>query len=186
MTRRWQAIARRVVSQKAHRLCFALHFIIVSIRAMQRCWLCMALSAALSLGWTPPAHRYAATRRKAALRARQPPAEEQTADRRAWLGALLPVGVGLAAQAPLIALIARPPDESARDKTLSSWCNSDYCTLLGGGAGHAVRAATRLEFLGKRRGAAVSKLDETTASPPILLKIGQDHLSASARRFSRK
>ena len=29
---------------------------------------------------------------------------------------------------------AAPPDATARDEMLSSWCAADYCTLLGGGA----------------------------------------------------
>ena len=64
-----------------------------------------------------------------------PPAP--SASRRSWLALLFPIGVGAAAQAPLIALIAKPPDEAARDGMLSSWCTADYCTLLGGGAGYA-------------------------------------------------
>ena len=49
----------------------------------------------------------------------------------------VPLGVGTATQAPLIALIANPPDESTRTAMLESWCAADYCTLLGGGAGYS-------------------------------------------------
>ena len=54
---------------------------------------------------------------------------------------LFPVGVGLASQAPLLGLIANPPDATARDEMLSSWCAADYCTLLGGGAGYGGASA---------------------------------------------
>ena len=57
--------------------------------------------------------------------------------KRQLLGLLVPLGVGAATQAPLIALIANPPDESTRTAMLESWCAADYCTLLGGGAGYS-------------------------------------------------
>ena len=68
--------------------------------------------------------------------------ETPSASRRSWLALLFPIGVGAAAQAPLIALIAKPPDEAARDGMLSSWCTADYCTLLGGGAGYAASGSS--------------------------------------------
>jgi len=52
-----------------------------------------------------------------------------------------PVAVGLGSQAPLLGLIANPPDAAARDEMLSSWCAADYCTLLGGGAGYGGASA---------------------------------------------
>ena len=75
-----------------------------------------------------------------AFTARQRHASKQeptTTDRRSLLGLLVPLGVGAATQAPLIALIANPPDESTRTAMLESWCAADYCTLLGGGAGYS-------------------------------------------------
>jgi len=62
--------------------------------------------------------------------------------RRSWLALLVPVGVGAATQAPLIALIVNPPDQETREGMLESWCTADYCTLLGGGAGYAPSGAS--------------------------------------------
>ena len=64
-------------------------------------------------------------------------ATPESSSRRNLLALLFPVGVGLGSQAPLLGLIANPPDATARDEMLSSWCAADYCTLLGGGAGYA-------------------------------------------------
>jgi len=85
-------------------------------------------------------HAFTARQRHAAVTARQRHASKQeptTTDRRSLLGLLVPLGVGAATQAPLIALIANPPDESTRTAMLESWCAADYCTLLGGGAGYS-------------------------------------------------
>ena len=85
-------------------------------------------------------HAFTAKQRHAAVTARQRHASKQeptTTDRRSLLGLLVPLGVGAATQAPLIALIANPPDESTRTAMLESWCAADYCTLLGGGAGYS-------------------------------------------------
>ena len=73
-----------------------------------------------------------------------PPIEqnEPTSSRRNVLAAVaFPVAVGLGSQAPLLGLIANPPDATARDEMLSSWCAADYCTLLGGGAGYGGASA---------------------------------------------
>ena len=81
-------------------------------------------------------HAFTAKQRHAAKpRLASEQAPESTTDRRSLLGLLVPLGVGAATQAPLIALIANPPDESTRTAMLESWCAADYCTLLGGGAG---------------------------------------------------
>ena len=67
---------------------------------------------------------------------------DATTDRRNVLAAIaFPVAVGLGSQAPLLGLIANPPDAAARDEMLSSWCAADYCTLLGGGAGYGGASA---------------------------------------------
>ena len=68
-------------------------------------------------------------------------ATPESSSRRNLLALLFPVGVGLGAQAPLLGLIANPPDAAARDEMLSSWCAADYCTLLGGGAGYGGASA---------------------------------------------
>ena len=73
-----------------------------------------------------------------------PPIEqnEPISSRRNVLAAVaFPVAVGLGSQAPLLGLIANPPDAAARDEMLSSWCAADYCTLLGGGAGYGGASA---------------------------------------------
>ena len=68
-------------------------------------------------------------------------ATPESSSRRNLLALLFPVGVGLGSQAPLLGLIANPPDATARDEMLSSWCAADYCTLLGGGAGYGGASA---------------------------------------------
>ena len=68
-------------------------------------------------------------------------ATPESSSRRNLLALLFPVGVGLGSQAPLLGLIANPPDAAARDEMLSSWCAADYCTLLGGGAGYGGASA---------------------------------------------
>lgn len=72
-----------------------------------------------------------------------PTAPEPEATRRSWLvGALFPLGVGVAANAPFFALlVSRGPDATQRDAALTSWCDADYCTLLGGGSGYAPQSA---------------------------------------------
>mmetsp|Transcript_20000 Transcript_20000/g.39717 ORF Transcript_20000/g.39717 Transcript_20000/m.39717 type:complete len:147 (+) Transcript_20000:239-679(+) len=75
--------------------------------------------------------------RNAASR-RDPGATEEEsggANRRGFLGLLFPVAVVAAANAPFLALMASPPDEETLDQQKADWCKSDYCTLLGGGAG---------------------------------------------------
>ena len=68
-------------------------------------------------------------------------ATPESSSRRNLLALLFPVGVGLGSQAPLLGLITNPPDATARDEMLSSWCAADYCTLLGGGAGYGGASA---------------------------------------------
>ena len=69
-------------------------------------------------------------------------ATPESSSRRNVLAAIaFPVAVGLGSQAPLLGLIANPPDATARDEMLSSWCAADYCTLLGGGAGYGGTSA---------------------------------------------
>ena len=69
-------------------------------------------------------------------------ATPESSSRRNVLAAIaFPVAVGLGSQAPLLGLIANPPDATARDEMLSSWCAADYCTLLGGGAGYGGASA---------------------------------------------
>ena len=69
-------------------------------------------------------------------------ATPESSSRRNVLAAIaFPVAVGLGSQAPLLGLIANPPDAAARDEMLSSWCAADYCTLLGGGAGYGGASA---------------------------------------------
>ena len=69
-------------------------------------------------------------------------ATPESSSRRNFLAAVaFPVAVGLRSQAPLLGLIANPPDAAARDEMLSSWCAADYCTLLGGGAGYGGASA---------------------------------------------
>ena len=82
-------------------------------------------------------HAFTARQRHAAKPRLASEQEPASADRRSLLGLLVPLGVGAATQAPLIALIANPPDESTRTAMLESWCAADYCTLLGGGAGYS-------------------------------------------------
>ena len=57
--------------------------------------------------------------------------------RRSFLGLALPVGLALAANAPMLAVIAKPPTADEREEMLADWCKGDYCTLLQGGAGFA-------------------------------------------------
>ena len=69
-------------------------------------------------------------------------ATPESSSRRNVLAAIaFPVAVGLGSQAPLLGLIANPPDATARDEMLSSWCAADYCSLLGGGAGYGGASA---------------------------------------------
>ena len=69
-------------------------------------------------------------------------ATPEASSRRNVLAAIaFPVAVGLGSQAPLLGLIANPPDAAARDEMLSAWCAADYCTLLGGGAGYGSASA---------------------------------------------
>ena len=99
-----------------------------------------SLRAVLLTALLAASHAFTARQRHAAVTARQRHASKQeptTTDRRSLLGLLVPLGVGAATQAPLIALIANPPDESTRTAMLESWCAADYCTLLGGGAGYS-------------------------------------------------
>jgi hypothetical protein len=99
-----------------------------------------SLRAVLLTALLAASHAFTAKQRHAAVTARQRHASKQeptTTDRRSLLGLLVPLGVGAATQAPLIALIANPPDESTRTAMLESWCAADYCTLLGGGAGYS-------------------------------------------------
>mmetsp|Transcript_26622 Transcript_26622/g.79839 ORF Transcript_26622/g.79839 Transcript_26622/m.79839 type:complete len:165 (-) Transcript_26622:24-518(-) len=84
-------------------------------------------------------HRRDATTRWARKSA---PEAEASTDRRSILALAIPVGFGLASQAPLLGLIANPPDAIARESMLESWCAADYCTLLGGGAGYATSYAS--------------------------------------------
>ena len=108
------------------------------------------LSKALALTTRPlaraPSHLFRRTRgtRRWARKPSAPPIEqnEPTSSRRNVLAAVaFPVAVGLGSQAPLLGLIANPPDATARDEMLSSWCAADYCTLLGGGAGYGGASA---------------------------------------------
>ena len=108
------------------------------------------LSKALALTTRPlaraPSHLFRRTRgtRRWARKPSAPPIEqnEPTSSRRNVLAAVaFPVAVGLGSQAPLLGLIANPPDATARDEMLSSWCAADYCTLLGGGAGYGGTSA---------------------------------------------
>ena len=112
-----------------------------------------SLGRALALTTRPlaraPSHlfrRTRGTRRGTRPWARKPSAPieqtEPTSSRRNVLAAIaFPVAVGLGSQAPLLGLIANPPDAAARDEMLSSWCAADYCTLLGGGAGYGGASA---------------------------------------------
>ena len=112
------------------------------------------LSKALALTTRPlaraPSHLFRRTRgtrrgtRPWARKPSAPPIEqtEPTSSRRNVLAAVaFPLAVGLGSQAPLLGLIANPPDATARDEMLSSWCAADYCTLLGGGAGYGGASA---------------------------------------------
>ena len=73
--------------------------------------------------------------------ARRDAAPESSSRRNVLAAVAFPVAVGLGSQAPLLGLIANPPDATARDEMLSSWCAADYCTLLGGGAGYGGASA---------------------------------------------
>ena len=73
--------------------------------------------------------------------ARRDAATEASSRRNVLAAVAFPVAVGLGSQAPLLGLIANPPDATARDEMLSSWCAADYCTLLGGGAGYGGASA---------------------------------------------
>ena len=130
----------RLTKQSMQRLAFVL--------------LLCTLSKALALTTRPlaraPSHLFRRTRgtrsgtRRGARKPSAPPIEqtEPTSSRRNVLAAVaFPVAVGLGSQAPLLGLIANPPDAAARDEMLSSWCAADYCTLLGGGAGYGGASA---------------------------------------------
>merc|ERR1719152_1098930 len=80
------------------------------------CSTCVAFAPA-----RPPA-----LRRNAVVATRATPSDQ--GDRRALLAQGL---VAVALIAPQIGLIVAAPGEA----TLEEWCKSDYCTLLGGGAG---------------------------------------------------
>ena len=120
---------------------------------LQRCAIAVLLfsvSTTLALTTRPlaraPSHLFRRTRgtRRWARKPSAPPIEqtEPASSRRNFLAAIaFPVGVGLGSQAPLLGLIANPPDATARDEMLSSWCAADYCTLLGGGAGYGGASA---------------------------------------------
>ena len=124
---------------------------------LQRCAIAVLLfsvSTTLALTTRPlaraPSHLFRRTRgtrrgtRRWARKPSAPPIEqtEPTSSRRNVLAAIaFPVAVGLGSQAPLLGLIANPPDAAARDEMLSSWCAADYCTLLGGGAGYGGASA---------------------------------------------
>ena len=73
--------------------------------------------------------------------ARRDATPESSSRRNVLAAVAFPVAVGLGSQAPLLGLIANPPDAAARDEMLSSWCAADYCTLLGGGAGYGGASA---------------------------------------------
>ena len=73
--------------------------------------------------------------------ARRDATPESSSRRNVLAAVAFPVAVGLGSQAPLLGLIANPPDATARDEMLSSWCAADYCTLLGGGAGYGGTSA---------------------------------------------
>ena len=73
--------------------------------------------------------------------ARRDTAPESSSRRNVLAAIAFPVAVGLGSQAPLLGLIANPPDAAARDEMLSSWCAAGYCTLLGGGAGYGGASA---------------------------------------------
>ena len=73
--------------------------------------------------------------------ARRDATPESSSRRNVLAAVAFPVAVGLGSQAPLLSLIANPPDATARDEMLSSWCAADYCTLLGGGAGYGGASA---------------------------------------------
>ena len=73
--------------------------------------------------------------------ARRDATPESSTRRNVLAAVAFPVAVGLGSQAPLLGLIANPPDATARDEMLSSWCAADYCTLLGGGAGYGGASA---------------------------------------------
>jgi len=73
--------------------------------------------------------------------ARRDATPESSSRRNVLAAVAFPVAVGLGSQAPLLGLIANPPDATARDEMLSSWCAADYCTLLGGGAGYGGASA---------------------------------------------
>ena len=117
-------------------------------------FLLSTLSRALALTTRPlaraPSRFFRRTRgtrcgtRRWARKPSAPPIEqnEPTSSRRNVLAAVaFPVAVGLGSQAPLLGLIANPPDAAARDEMLSSWCAADYCTLQGGGAGYGGASA---------------------------------------------
>ena len=84
------------------------------------CSTCVAFAPA-----RPPA-----LRRNAVVATRATPSDQ--GDRRALLAQGL---VAVALIAPQIGLIVAAPDDATREATLEEWCKSDYCTLLGGGAG---------------------------------------------------
>ena len=73
--------------------------------------------------------------------ARRDATPESSSRRNVLAAVAFPVAVGLGSQAPLLGLIANPPDATARDEMLSSWCAADYCTLLRGGAGYGGASA---------------------------------------------
>ena len=88
-----------------------------------------------------PRPRRAPAPSRLATDARRDATPESSSRRNVLAAIAFPVAVGLGSQAPLLGLIANPPDAAARDEMLSSWCAADYCTLLGGGAGYGGASA---------------------------------------------
>ena len=88
-----------------------------------------------------PRPRRAPAPSRLATDARRDATHESRSRRNVLAAIAFPVAVGLGSQAPLLGLIANPPDAAARDEMLSSWCAADYCTLLGGGAGYGGASA---------------------------------------------
>mmetsp|Transcript_4602 Transcript_4602/g.10389 ORF Transcript_4602/g.10389 Transcript_4602/m.10389 type:complete len:164 (+) Transcript_4602:136-627(+) len=54
---------------------------------------------------------------------------------RRLFGLAFPFAVAIAANAPFLYVIAKPPSAEERDVMLMDFCKGDTCTLLGGGSG---------------------------------------------------
>lgn len=85
--------------------------------------------------------------------------------RRNLLGLAFPVVIALASQAPLLAVIARPPSSDQREEMLTEWCKGDICTLLGGGSGYgsSSSASTSGEVYDDNVANAIPSLEEFEA-----------------------